>query len=172
MTGGSDTVKRWRLLRPYLNQRQRGLWAAAEAEAIGHGGITLVSRATGIAIQTISKGMRKVRSTKRSSAGSLIPSERSPGAGRKFTEVNDPQLEPALEQMLSGEVAGDPMGRQRWIRSSLRNLSRRLDEQGHKACTHTVARLLRKMGYSLRVNKKKQAGAQHPDRDSSGISPP
>jgi hypothetical protein len=67
--------------------------------------------------------------------------------------------------MLSEEVAGDPMGRQRWIRSSLRNLSRRLDEQGHKACTHTVARLLRKMGYSLQVNKKRQAGAQHPDRD-------
>jgi hypothetical protein len=28
-----------------------------------------------------------------------------------------------------------------------------------------VARLLRKMGYSLQVAKKKQAGAQHPDRD-------
>ena len=57
------------------------------------------------------------------------------------------------------------MGRQRWIRSSLRNLSKRLDEQGHKACTHTVARILRKMGYSLQAIKKKQAGAQHPDRD-------
>jgi hypothetical protein len=57
------------------------------------------------------------------------------------------------------------MSSQRWIRSSLRNLSGRLDEQGHKACTHTVARILRKMGYSLQANKKRHAGAEHPDRD-------
>jgi hypothetical protein len=67
--------------------------------------------------------------------------------------------------MLSDEVAGDPMSDQKWIRSSLRNLSKRLSEKGHRACTHTVARLLRKMGYSLRANKRKHAGAQHPDRD-------
>jgi Rhodopirellula transposase DDE domain len=165
MANGSDILTRWRLLRPYLTRRQRLLWGAAEAEAIGYGGIALVFNVTGISKPAISAGMHKVRSTKRSKAGSLIPSAGSPFAGRKLTEVNDPQLEPALQQMLSEEVAGDPMGRQRWIRSSLRNLSRRLDEQGHKACTHTVARLLRKMGYSLQVNKKKQAGAQHPDRD-------
>jgi hypothetical protein len=45
------------------------------------------------------------------------------------------------------------------------NLSKRLGDQGHQACTHTVARLLRKMGYSLQVAKKKQAGLHHPDRD-------
>src|SRR5207253_630683 len=47
----------------------------------------------------------------------------------------------------------------------LRHLSKHLKQQGHQAGTSTVARLLRKMGYSLQVNKKKQAGAQHPDRD-------
>ncbi len=85
--------------------------------------------------------------------------------GRKLTETRDPEIETALENMLSEEIAGDPMGRQRWIRSSLRNLSKRLEEQGHNACTHTVARLLRKLGYSLQVAKKKQAGSQHPDRN-------
>jgi hypothetical protein len=79
--------------------------------------------------------------------------------------VKDPDIEPALERMLSDEVAGDPMGHQKWIRTSLRNLSKKLKEQGHQAGHGTVARLLRKMGYSLRVNKKKQAGVQHPDRD-------
>jgi hypothetical protein len=68
--------------------------------------------------------------------------------------------------MLSEEIAGDPMGPQKWVRSSLRNLSKRLGDQGHQACTHVVARLLRKMGYSLQVAKKKQAGADHPDRDA------
>jgi hypothetical protein len=85
--------------------------------------------------------------------------------GRKLTEMLDPGVEPALQGLLSEEIAGDPMGRQRWVRSSLRNLSKRLEEQGHRACTHTVARLLRKMGYSLQIAQKQRAGAQHPDRD-------
>jgi Rhodopirellula transposase DDE domain len=165
MGTASEILTRWQLLSPYLNQRQRTLWAAAEAEAIGCGGIVLVSRLTGISNSALSGGMLKLKSTKGSMAGTLVPSAGSPLAGRKFTEVNDPQLEQSLQNMLSEEVAGDPMGRQKWIRSSLRNLSKRLDEQGHKACTHTVARILRKMGYSLQAIKKKQAGAQHPDRD-------
>jgi hypothetical protein len=51
------------------------------------------------------------------------------------------------------------------VRSSTRNLSKKLKEQGHQAGHGAVARLLRKLGYSLQVNKKKQAGGQHPDRD-------
>jgi hypothetical protein len=98
-------------------------------------------------------------------AGSLSRAERAPGAGRKAVEVNDPEITSALQKLLSEEMAGDPMGLQKWVRGSLRNLSKRLSEQGHQACTHTVARLLRSMGYSLQVAKKKQAGAQHPDRD-------
>jgi hypothetical protein len=80
-------------------------------------------------------------------------------------EVKYPDIEAALERILSGEVAGDPMGRQKWVRSSIRNISKDLKEQGYQIGHGAVARLLRKLGYSLQVNKKKQAGAQHPDRD-------
>ena len=165
MANRSEIVRRWRLLSPYLNRRQRSLWAAAEAEAIGYGGCVLLSNVTGISKQTISAGMRKLRLTKMASAGSLIRVQRSGRVGRKLVELKDPDIESALERMLSDEVAGDPMGCQKWVRSSLRHLSKHLKEQGHQAGISTVARLLRKMGYSLRVNKKKQAGAQHPDRD-------
>jgi Rhodopirellula transposase DDE domain len=165
MENSSIILARWRPLSPYLNQRQRTLWASAEAETIGSGGVALLSSITGISKPTISEGTHKVRATNGSAPGSLIPSRGGHRAGRKPVEMHDPQLEQSLQQMLSEEIAGDPMTHQRWIRSSLRNLSRRLDLQGHKACTHTVGRLLRKMGYSLRANKKRQAGAQHPDRD-------
>src|SRR3984893_13064850 len=57
------------------------------------------------------------------------------------------------------------MGPQKWVRSSLRTLSKRLEDQSNQACTHTVLLLLRQMGYSLQVAKKKQAGVHHPDRD-------
>jgi hypothetical protein len=141
------------------------MWMAAEAAVIGYGGSTLLARITGISSVFISKRIRELQLTKKALAGSLAQSPRAQGAGRKLSEVKDPAMESALERMLSDEIAGDPMTNQRWVRSSLRNLSKSLEEQGHQACTHTVARILREMGYSLQVNHKKQAGAQHPDRD-------
>ena len=165
MENHAQILNRWQLLRPYLNRRQRSLWAAAEAEAIGHGGCALLSRVTGLSIQTIAPRRGKLRLTKTASAGSLVRDQRRGRVGRKLVEVKDPDIVPALERMLSDEVAGDPMSRQKWVRSSIRNLSKELKNQGHQIGHGAVARPLRKMGYSLQVNKKKQAGAEHPDRD-------
>ena len=50
------------------------------------------------------------------------------------------------------------------MRSSLRQLSRRLGEAGHAASPPTVGRLLRDRDYSLRANSKQEAGKDHPDR--------
>jgi len=67
--------------------------------------------------------------------------------------------------LVQPETAGDPTSEQKWVRSSLRHLSERLQDMGHPASPPTVGRLLRKLGYSLRVNVKKQeARAAHPDR--------
>ncbi len=90
---------------------------------------------------------------------------RQPGGGRKFTEQKDPMIVVALEQMLKDEVAGDPMTEQKWIRSSLSRLSGRLADEGHQASSSTVARLLKKMGFSLKANKRKQGMSGCPDRD-------
>jgi len=165
MTRKSELLKKWQLLGPYLHRKQRTIWAAAEAEVIGPRGCDMLASVTSISVPTITKLIARLRKTENAPEGSLIPPKGCIGAGRKFTEVNNPEIEPALQKMLSEEIAGDPMGSQKWVRSSLRNLSKRLGDQGHQACTHTVARLLRKMGYSLQVAKKKQAGVHHPDRD-------
>ncbi len=164
MTNDSDILKRWQLLSPYLDRRQQACWAAAETFVIGRGGCLLLAAVTGIAASTISTWRCEMRLTKAARAGSLIR-VRATGTGRKLTEVRYPEIEPALQQMLSEEIAGDPMSRQRWVRSSTRNLGRRLAEQGHQVGYRTVARLLRKMGYSLQAAKRRQAGAEHPDRD-------
>src|ERR1043166_6307996 len=165
VTDHADVLERWRLLSPYLNQRLQRFWAAAEGEALGRGGNMLLSRITGFSSNSISDRWHKLRLTKSAPAGSLARVQRRGGSGRPPVEVRDPGIEPALELMLSDEIAGDPMGQQRWMRSSIRELSRRLKEQGHKVGHGAVARLLRKMGYSLQVMKKRQAGAQHPERD-------
>ena len=53
MTNRQDILKRWRLLRPYLDGRQRNLWAAAEAAVIGQGGCTSLADITGLSSTTI-----------------------------------------------------------------------------------------------------------------------
>ena len=70
-----------------------------------------------------------------------------------------------LEELVAPETAGDPMTAQKWVRSSLRTLSTRLEAAGHAVSPPTVGRLLRKLDYSLHVNAKKiEASSNHPDR--------
>ena len=79
--------ERYELLKAKLDERQRRLWAGAEATTLGHGGITAVSDATGIARSTIIKG--------RDEAGGWVatPSDlvrvRRRGAGPKRREERD-----------------------------------------------------------------------------------
>ena len=68
--------------------------------------------------------------------------------------------------MVEPETAGNPMNEQKWVRSSLRHLSKELIAQGHLACPKTVGRLLKKRDYSLKSNVKRLAGSQHPDRNT------
>lgn len=67
--------------------------------------------------------------------------------------------------MVTPETAGEPSSKQKWVRSSLRELSRRLAQIGHAASPPTVSRLLKKLDYSAKANVKKEAGKDHPDRD-------
>ena len=58
---------------------------------------------------------------------------------------------PALQAVVEPKTAGDPMGDQKWMRSSLRTLRGRLDAAGHPASPATVGPLLDKLGYALHV---------------------
>ena len=47
-----------------LDERTRRLWAASEAMALGHGGVSAVSRATGLAESTIRAGRWELQKKK------------------------------------------------------------------------------------------------------------
>lgn len=73
----------------------------------------------------------------------------------------------ALRALVEPVTAGDPMSGQKWVRASLRHLSRHLGEAGHPASPPTVRRLLDDQGYRLHANTKQlEAGAAHPERDT------
>ncbi len=70
-----------------------------------------------------------------------------------------------LTELVTEDTAGDPMSAQKWVRSSLRHLSRQAGAIAHPASPTTVGRILRAMDSSLKANVKKLAGTDHPDRD-------
>ncbi len=71
-----------------------------------------------------------------------------------------------LQEVVEPVTAGDPMSEQKWVRVSLRHLSRQLTEAGHPASPPTVRRLLDDQGYRLHANTKQlESRAAHPDRD-------
>jgi transposase len=154
--------ERFRALAGELNERQRRLWAAAEARSCGRGGIAATSRATGIHVETIRLGIRELESGERLDRGRV----RRAGGGRKALTETDSTLLGDLERLVDVGARGDPESPLRWTAKSVRNLAQELGELGHDVHFTSVAKLLRSLGYSLQSNRKSKEGAQHPDRDA------
>ena len=57
------------------------------------------------------------------------------------------------------------MTAEKWIRSTLRQLSETLGTSGFAVGYVTVGRLLKSLGFSLKSNRKESTGPAHPDRD-------
>jgi hypothetical protein len=70
-----------------------------------------------------------------------------------------------LDELLRDETAGDPISGLKWTHRSLRKIQRALRRRGIKLTPPTIARLLRRMGFSLRTCRKRLAGTHDPDRD-------
>lgn len=145
-----------------LTERARRRWAAVEAAALGRGGVSVVSAATGLAHTTIRRGIHELDS------GDTLPCgrQRRVGAGRKNAEVVHPGVQAALERLVEPESRGDPMSPLRWTCKSTRRLAEELTAQGYAVGPTTVRHLLKEAGYSLQVNRKTQEGKSHPDRDA------
>ena len=154
--------KKFALLEGSLNERSRRLFAAVEAKMLGHGGITTVARATGVARSTIWRGIDEIDS------GSPLDPERirRPGGGRKRTTVLDPTLTADLERLVEPVTRGDPESPLRWTCKSVRKLAAELKGLGHRISHETVGVLLHEMGYSLQSNRKTKEGTRHPDRNA------
>jgi len=179
------------ILKVLSDEVQARLYVAKEAICNGRGGLKRMHELTALSRPTILRGMSDLRQQQPADptegilqlGGGREGSEESnptntvhrrhgtqryrirrPGGGRKLTEKIDPAIVPALERLLADEIAGDPMTEQKWIRNSLRVLSKRLADGGHRASSATVARLLKDMGFSLKANQRKQGWLGCPER--------
>lgn len=121
-----------------------------------------MSRVTGLSYTAISRGRRELADA---AEGRWFDDRPRRYRGTQPTEEKYPDIEHVLEGLLSHEVAGDPMSEQVWVRSSLRNLSRQLKERGYNVSHVVVWRLLKRLGYTLRLNLKTRRGVASPQRD-------
>jgi len=72
----------------------------------------------------------------------------------------------SLAAIMTDATAGDPISGLRWTHQSLRKIVGALHRYGDDVSAPTVRRLLRQQGYALRVNRKRLARRQEPDRDA------
>jgi hypothetical protein len=162
----AERIRRaYQALLPEMDERMRRQWAAAEARALGWGGVTAVSRSTGLSRVTITGGLAELDLP---AEERLIESRRvrRPGGGRPPLTESDPQLLAALESLIEPMTRGDPESALRWTCKSTRRLADELTRQGHSVGRGTVAMLLHAAGYSLQANRKTREGLSHPDRDA------
>ena len=153
---------RYEALKVVLDERSRRLVAAAESQAIGKGGISSVSKATGISRPVIRQGIAELKDPALLAPGRI----RREGGGRKKAADKDASLMSDLERLLESTTRGDPEAPLRWTCKSVRRLTAELKQMKHQVSHQVVADLLHALGYSLQANRKTKEGASHPDRNA------
>jgi hypothetical protein len=156
-------ARKFEVLARVLDERTRRLVAAAEAEAIGFGGVTAVAHASGLSRGTVIRGMAELKVAPKPARGQRI---RRRGAGRKRTIDQDATLKRDLESLVEPVTRGDPESPLRWTCKSVRQLAAELKRMKHQTSHRMVAELLHEMDYSLQANRKTLEGSTHPDRDA------
>jgi hypothetical protein len=149
---------------PLLNEKQRRLFLASEAKAYGWGGVSEVSKLSGVSRTTIRLGLDELESGKEID----ITRVRKVGGGRNCIEDNHPEVQDKIKMIVDSYTYGDPKKIISYTTDSLRTIQDKLVKlYGIEICFKTVGTILEDMGYSLRCNQKMlQVGEAHPDRNS------
>lgn len=124
--GAESVARKYALLHPHLDERQRRLVLGLEATELGRGGIKAVAVATGVHPDTVARGVREV-------AGEIevTPRVRATGGGRKKLTVTDPAVLDDLRALVAPATRGDPMSLLTWTTKSTKNLAAALVVMGH-----------------------------------------
>jgi hypothetical protein len=154
--------RRFREMAAVLNEQSRRRFVALETQALGRGGVSVMSRISGLARSTIYRGLSDIRDNVSAPPGRV----RREGGGRKKKTTEDPTLVVDLKSLVTPVTRGDPMRPLLWTSRSLRHLVKELAKKGHHVSPTVVGNLLRDIGYRLQANSKTREGDKHIDRDA------
>jgi hypothetical protein len=165
MIKNNMVAEKFKILDWVLDERLRRIFAAAEAKVLGRGGVTQVSKETGISRRAIHVGLDELSRQELGDNKKSIKVRKS-GGGRKKIVEKDPQLKVDLEDLLESTTRGDPESPLQWTCKSLRALTKELNAKGHKVSYPIIGELLHELDYSLQGNRKTLEGEQHADRNA------
>ena len=144
--------KRIKSLLPHLNERQRRIYLATEAESLGYGGISEISRLSGVSRVTITQGFKDLK--QKSLEQERSTRCRKKGGGRKKVTELYPNILNELKALVEACTKGNPENPLLWTSKSVRKLQSNLTEKGIEVCHRTICDLLKELGYSLQSNRK------------------
>jgi transposase len=145
-----------------LDEKQKRIFLALEANALGRGGVKLIHEISGALQTTIIRGKKELAEGKIEN----IKRVRRPGGGRKKLTEKYEGIKDEVEKIVADTTYGNPENPLAWTTKSLRNLQECLEEKGYKIKHDTVGKILKELGYSLQQNQKMlQLGEPHPDRN-------
>lgn len=160
----NDIIKaRIETILPILDERQRRIYLAAEAQSIGWGGKTKIAQLSFVTRRTIAKGEAESYIAEVDVKKKRI---RKKGGGRKKVIEHQPEILKAIEDIVSPHTMGNPMNPLMWTSKSIRKIAAELFVLDYKVCHEVVRQCLKDLGYSLQVNKKTKEGGGSPDRDA------
>jgi hypothetical protein len=158
-----NILDRYIAMKPYLyNEQLRRIYAASEAKVIGYGGITILSKITGLDRETISRGIKELENPDNIDTSRV----RNIGGGRKKIEEIEPEIKEKLQELMESSTCGSPQSALKWTKKSLHNIEAEMKEMGFEVSHTTIHRLLTELDYSMQGNQKAIEGnSQHPDRN-------
>jgi transposase len=149
---------------PTLNEKQLRRFLAIEAKEYGWGGISEVSKISGVSRTTIHRGLNELENE----TDIDISRIRKTGGGRKSILDIIPGIKDKIQKIVDGATYGSPEKVLSWTTESLRKIQCTLLEKYQIQVSYkTVGTLLDDMGYSKQANQKMlQVGEAHPDRNA------
>lgn len=154
-------ARKFALLLPRLNERQRRLVLGAEARVLGHGGISAVARAAGVSRPTVAKAVAEL-----DEPVAHPERVRRPGGGRKPLEETDPGLVQALEELTDPATSGAPPSPLRWTSQPLGRLATALTAADHPISARTLRALLERLGYHLDLSRGRRSWPRRADDEA------
>jgi hypothetical protein len=158
-----DTLeKKIQQMIPLLNEKQLRRYLGSEAEALGHGGIAIVSKISGKARNTIVAGIKENK------CGDIDAERvRKAGGGRKALKEKHPEIPIVIENVVCDSTFGNPENPLSYTTQSTRKIKQALNAKGYEIGHNVVGDILEELGYSLQLNQKMlQIGEAHPDRNT------
>ncbi len=123
MNEETQLSKKYKEVISYLSERQKRIFLSIEAKYFGHGGITKVSKLSGVSRVSITKGKKELEENIE------IPVEKSrrEGGGRKSIIDKFPQVKAELKKIIEPHTRGEPQSALLCTSKSLRSLTLFID---------------------------------------------